>query len=504
MRTGVAAAWRFTADTMDVMSTRPTPLAPVAVPVALLGASLVALLGGCSDGSSGSSGSAGAQGASIERVLLVTCDTLRADRLGLYGCAAETSPRLDAFAAGARVFDEAYSTTSLTHPAMSALMTGRMPDEIGMSGGNRQHMPAQVVTLAELLEAQGITTAAVVSNWVLRSAATAAGTGIAQGFGHFDDEMDVRELNRAGFERAGPGTTDAALAWMESAGPEPYFLWVHYQDPHGPYTAPAEFERPAEEDPEAARAAGDKRLKLGRTHSGSDQLPNYQVLGEQRRSAFYRARYDAEVRYFDDEVGRLFDWLEEQQLLDSSLIIFTADHGESLGEHDYWFCHGETLARELTRVPLLVRSPRTTPGHSGALAGHLDILATVLDAFDLPQQPSRGVSLLAEDPGAGRALVQTLFRRESTVRREAVSDGRWRLLTDARGVHLFDVRLDPAEQRDSAASEPETVRRLQQQARQFWRDAPGAVVAEGAESALDDESLRALDALGYADGEERE
>ena len=447
----------------------------------------------------------------IERVLLITCDTLRADRLGFYGCEAGTSPRLDAFAASARVYDEAYSTTSLTHPAMSALMTGRMPDEVGMSGGNRQHMPAQVVTLAELLAGQGITTAAVVSNWVLRSAATEAGTGIAQGFAHYDDEMDVRELNRAGFERAGPGTTDAAIEWMQGAGPGPYFLWVHYQDPHGPYTAPEEFERPGVEDPGApkvgvpeAGAPADRRLKLGRTHSGSDQLPNYQVLGEQRRSAFYRARYDAEVRYFDREVGRLFDWLAEQHLLDSSLIVFTADHGESLGEHDYWFCHGETLARELVRVPFVVRSPRTPPGHSSALAGHLDVFATVLDAFDLPPEPSRGVSLLADAPIAGRALVQTLFRRESTVRREAVSDGRWRLLTDARGVRLFDVRVDLAEQRDRAASEPDTVRRLQQQARRFWSNAPGTLVAEGAESALDEESLRALDALGYADGEDGE
>lgn len=472
------------------MSTRCTAM----VKGVLLGVSVGALLGGCS----GDSGEPSL--ASIERVLLVTCDTLRADRLGLYGCDAGTSPSLDALAESARVYDEAYSTTSLTHPAMSAVMTGRMPDEVGMSGGNRRHMPSEVVTLAELLESQGIKTAAIVSNWVLRSAAASAGTGIAQGFGHYDDEMDVRELNRPAFERAGPGTTDAAIAWMQTAGDGPYFLWVHYQDPHGPYTAPEEFER------SAADAPADRSLALGSTHSGARQLPNYQVIDGELGTAFYRARYDAEVRYFDRELGRLFDWLAEQDLLDSSLIVFTSDHGESLGEHDYWFCHGETLARELVRVPLIVRSPRTPAGRSSAVAGHLDLFATILDGFGLPAQPSRGVSLLAEasDPAReGRVLLQTLFRRSSTVRLEAVSDGRWRLHQDARGTRLFDVLADPSEQRDLAAAQPEVVRRLQQQGRRFWRQAPGALVVELAESELDEESLRALDALGYTDGEEQ-
>ena len=467
-----------------------------------------ALLGSCSEGEApsaastpGGAATAGA-GAEIRRVLLVSCDTLRADRLGLYGCGQETSPNLDAFARGARVYDQAFSTTSLTHPAMSAVLTGRMPDEIGMSGGNRQQMPAEVVTLAEVLGANGIATAAVVSNWVLRGLEGRPGEGIAQGFEHFDDQMDVRELNRESFERAGPATTDAALAWLtareEDAGEQPYFLWVHYQDPHGPYTAPEEFLRPEQTLP------GDRRLKQGKTHSGARQLPSYQWIEGQRQSAFYRAQYDAEVRYFDHEVGRLFDWLAGEGLLDSSLIVFTADHGESLGEHDYWFCHGETVARELVRVPFLVRSPRTTPGRSSALTGHLDVFATVLDAFDLAPQASRGTSVLALDPDPERVLVQTLFRREATVRLEAVTDGRWRLIQNFQKARLYDLQADPGEEHDLARAEPQVVKGLQRQLEQYWRAAPGAIVAEGAEAALDAEALRAFDALGYTDGKEEE
>ena len=470
-------------------------MSPRVIPLASL-----ALVVSCS-GESAAPSPVADPAAPIARVLLVSCDTLRADRLGCYGFDGATSPNLDAFAAAGRVYEEAYSTTSLTHPAMSAVMTGRLPDEIGMAGGNRQHMPAEVVTLAEVLAANGVATGAVVSNWVLRGLPEEPDVGIAQGFDHFDAEMDVKELNREAFERAGPGTTDAAIAWMSARTAAdrdaPFFLWVHYQDPHGPYTAPEEFMR-AEE-----RREGETRLKAGRTHSGHEQLPSYQVVGKERQPAFYRAQYDAEIRYFDHELGRLFGWLEGEDLLDDSLVVFTSDHGESLGEHDYWFCHGETLARELVRVPFIVRSPRTPVGRSRALAGHLDVFATVLDAFDLPAQASRGTSVIGADVGGERALVQTLFRSEAIVRREALSDGRWRLVVDREGARLFDIEADPGETRDLAGEHPDRVKSMQRELDRQHDDAPGRVVVERVAEELDEAALRALDALGYTEGEER-
>jgi len=431
------------------------------------------------------------------RILYVDVDTLRADHLGCYGYEAETTPHLDAFARRSLVFDQAYSTTSLTHPALSAMMTGRMPDEIGMAGGNRQHMPDAVTTLAEVLHDAGVATAAVVSNWVLRVPDDAPGTGIAQGFEDFDARMDVRELNRDAFERTAPATTDAAIAWMRGRSAEaPFFLWVHYQDPHGPYVPPEELVRPVAEQP------GERRLKVGKTHSGYAQLPSYQVLGEERQPAYYRARYDGEIRYFDREVGRLFDWLAGQGWLDDTLIVFTADHGESLGEHDFWFCHGESLARELVHVPFLLHAPSLAPGRTAMLAGHLDVFATVLAALHVPAPASRGRNLLAPAPGAERVLVQTLFQRDAITRLDAVSDGRWHLIEQRKRTLLFDLAADPGERTNLASENPDVVHELKRAVKQFWKARPGPEVEAGPEMPLDAQAAEALKQLGYLDGEE--
>ncbi len=440
------------------------------------------------------------------RVILITCDTLRADRLGCYGYERPTSPNLDEFARNAVVFDNAWSTAPKTTPAVSALLTGRLPDEIGVTGGNRYLLPSAAVTLAELARAAGWRTGAVVSNWVLRDQPKYGGAGVQQGFEHFDDKMDVREISRDVYERFAPATTDAAIGWFEerrARSEDQFFFWVHYQDPHGPYRPPAEvlarFERPATAEPE---------LSVGTTQRGLGQIPAYQVLETERRPEPYRARYDAEIASFDEHLGRLLDWLERADWTRDALIVFTADHGEALGEHGYWFCHGESLHAEIVRVPLLVRFPEGSShvraderGRVTRPAGHLDLWPTILEALALRPTESRGLSLFGADLPERRLLKQTLGRLERD-RWMAFGDGRWRLVArPGEPPKLYDHASDPGETVDLAASQPEIVRELLRLHAEDKAAHPLAALPEQ-RIETDAETEKALDALGYGGDED--
>jgi arylsulfatase A-like enzyme len=454
------------------------------------------------------------QGAPRERnVILITCDTLRPDRLGVYGCERPTSPRLDAFARGAVVFDTAYASAPWTRPALSSLMTGRYPEEIGAAPSNLLRMPAAVETLAERLAAHGFATAAIVSNGLIVKPDAAAGdVDLAQGFATYDDRMTSRELHRDMPERGAAQTTDAALAWLashEGSGGGPFFLWVHYQDPHGPYVPPPSlaeaFDRSHASEPE---------LPLGATMSGLRQIPFYQVLAglggkPEQRASVYRDRYDAEIAYFDSQLGRLFDGLEQRAWWPDALVVVSADHGESLGEGERWFCHGESASVESLRVPLIARFPRGASGPPASevagvrrvagLAGHVDLWPTVLDALDLPLDGGRGVSLLSSAPPAERVLLQSFLPPDEARRQWAATDGRWRAVWGADGVaRLFDHAADPREERDLAADHPEIVQRLRgtyEAALRAW----GQRGVQGVEVELDEAALQELRRLGYAE-----
>ncbi len=454
-----------------------------------------------------------ARTSAARRVILITCDTLRADHLGCYGYERATSPCLDALARESVLYENAWSAAPLTGPSLSALLAGRPPDEIGTDArANGKRMPASVETLAEHLRDAGLATAAVVSSSVLvRPPAELGDIGVPQGFEHYDDELDSSEHNRLVRERDAVRTTDAALRWLATQDPSDarFFLWVHYQDPHGPYCAPEADQRRFVRD-----HAGERELPAGRDHSGAGQIPDYQLLEGLRQPGAYVDRYDAEIHHFDAELGRLLDGLRGG-LLDDALLVVTADHGESLGEHDWWFCHGETLQRELLRVPFLVRPPHAGRGAAGPVAtgrretevvSYLDLWPTVLDALGLAPVENGGLSLLARERPAGRVALQQLGSAAFGREWYAVTDGRWRLLVPGLGnAQLFDERADPGELHDLASSQPERVRSLRERREQFLALRP-LERHTGVPRERDASTQRALRAAGYtlgADDDER-
>jgi len=394
-------------------------------------------------------------------LLLISIDTLRTDRLGAYGSDLDLTPNLDALAAESQVFEWAFAPTSFTMPSMSSLLTGRYPEEIGILG-NRSALAPAVPTLAGALRERGWRSAAVVSNLVLRR-----NSGLAAGFDVYDDVLPDRESARKWPERIAADTTDAAIAVLDGSASEDegrLFLWVHYQDPHGPYTPP-EGLRERFLAVERARPDGRRRLPEAAGRGGRGRIPAYQIVDERREVAFYRAGYDAEVHYLDTEVGRLLRELTERGLADTTLVVFTADHGESLGEQDYWFAHGERLGDSLVRVPLLLRVPGLPPHRRADVASLVDIFPTLLHRLaSLPPDPEMpGRDLLAPDATAGQSVPYLATLGDGhTPRFGIVEDGHKFVLTKRDSGWRGELFRLGREDRDLSRSEPERALRMRE------------------------------------------
>jgi len=323
-------------------------------------------------------------------LLLITVDTLRADHLGPAGSRRGLTPNLDALAVKSHSFRSAYAPASFTLPSISSLMTGKYPEELGIVS-NRSALRSTLPTLASVLQDDGWRTAAVVSNFVLRR-----NSGLAVGFDHYDDNLPRTELVRKWPERIASSTTDAAIAaldgWSENSG-IPFFLWVHYQDPHGPYTPPDGYRErflPMERSaPDGERVLPDRTGRGGRGF-----LPSYQQVGAERGVAFYRAGYDGEIAFLDEQVGRLLTAVDERVANQHYVVVFTADHGESLGEQDYWFAHGERLSDPLVRVPLMIRVPGVEPEVRSDTASLVDLYPTLLGLTTGETPTARGRDLM--------------------------------------------------------------------------------------------------------------
>jgi arylsulfatase len=355
----------------------------------------------------------------LRLVLLVTVDTLRADHLGAYGGPGLT-PNLDRLAGQSVVYEHAYTPTPFTLSAMTSAMTSRYSEELGVLR-NRSVLPAGPPTLAGWLAARHWRTGAVVSNSVL-----SAESGIGRGFERYDTQM-VQSAGQVMPERRADATTAAALAMLDQlrAGSSPVFLWVHYQDPHGPYLPPdppgrAKFLEAALATPEANR-----ELPLSPDDSGQGGLPSYQRQGDHRDPAYYRAGYMGEIAYTDAMIGLLLHGLEERGLSGRTALLFAADHGEGLGEGDYWFAHGEQLLEPLVRVPLFVHVPGLPPGRRTELVSLLDVFPTIAALAGGQAPPtSRGRNLLdARSAGEPTTLYLTNIDRGKTFRRGVIDRG---------------------------------------------------------------------------------
>lgn len=327
-------------------------------------------------------------------VLLIIVDTLRADEVHCYGSSWETSPNIDALAARSVLFERAISACSYTAPSHATILTGLHPRQHSMGYSNGGLRLQAESTVAEMLRDAGYQTAAFISNIVLRK-----GRGFERGFDLYDDELPTAERNRPTvFERTARATTEAALQWLARRGSDPFFLWVHYQDPHGPYTPPAPFP----DGPRNGSEEEEPALPIVADQSGLRGIPAYQELPGLRRPSEYKSRYRGEVLHADRWIGELIHAAESVETRRPLVILFTSDHGESFGEEDYYFAHGHGTNPDLCHVPLILTAPGIPARRVASLVGHIDMTPTILDLAGLPLPGElEGVSL------SGIALART-------------------------------------------------------------------------------------------------
>lgn len=332
-------------------------------------------------------------------LLLITVDTLRADRLSCYGGPGGVGREICALGESGTRFQWAFSTAASTAPAMTSMLTSLYLPQHEVWQDMRSKLDPKFETLASELKKGGYQTAAFVSNPVLWKERQ-----LDRGFDHYDDEMSRREPGRPNLrERAAAATTDAALAWAREAT-GPWFIWVHYQDPHGPYlppgaTLPEEIE-------------GSRKLRVLNDASGFRGIPIYQKLADLRGLQTYEEMYLAEIRYADRQIGRLLRSLDS--LGPRPGVLLTADHGEAFGEDAFYMAHGHSPALELVRVPMLWRPPAGGP--SGGLVREsvslVDVAPTLLHLAGLPIPGSfRGRSLpLDGSEGPARVIFTEQMR----------------------------------------------------------------------------------------------
>lgn len=440
-------------------------------------------------------------------VILVTVDTLRADRLGVYGHVRDTSPRIDRWAAGGVVFERAYAPSAVTCPTHASLFTSRLPPSTGVLS-NRQRFPGHLPTLMDVLGDAGYFTVGAVS-----SVALARQFGLQNELHRFDDDLTSHELNRPGIgERPAEETLAAARRLVaERPADRPLFLWVHLIDPHGPYVPPREADRFVSDAHYDEQSRG---LPLGDGPFPGRAIPGYQRLGEHREVAFYEARYDAEIRYVDAELGAFFDHLEAEGILGDALVILTSDHGETLAETNrpQVFSHGVLAHEEVVRVPLIVRPPPTAPGASeidwsdlvaSRPVALVDLAPSVLEwlGLEAPEsflgrswwRPEEGDEIIVSFGAHGSARLEEEIGSQHSVLR-----GPWRFVrsTGDGSVALYDHRDDPLEQADVAAEHPGVATELEAELDRLFRELP-RVRSRAIE---EDEELREqLRALGYAE-----
>ena len=366
-------------------------------------------------------------------IVLITIDTLRADHLGSYGAARGPTPALDALASEGLRFENAISPVPLTRPAHASLLTGLYPPEHGIRDNLPAKLDSSIPTLATRLEAAGYHTAAFVGSFLL-----GRGSGLEAGFDVFGDGSIAGAGDRIGStaERRAEEVAAEALEYLSTAR-APFLLWVHFYDPHAPYDPPG---------------------------------------------AFSGKGYSGEIAYTDSQVGRLVDRLRARGLLDSTLVVATADHGEGLGDHGEDE-HGVLVYEETLRVPLILRGP-------GIAAGRVEREpVSLVDIASFLLEGGKGVLSSPERrPLYFESYYGNLHFGWAPLR--GIREGSMKLIFAPR-PELYDLDSDPREARDLSQDRKDVARRLYAEIQKMGERKPAAAAS------LSPGDIERLASLGY-------
>jgi arylsulfatase A-like enzyme/predicted Zn-dependent protease len=392
--------------------------------------------------------------------ILITVDTLRADRIHCYGFAEIETPFMDLFARRGVKFDKCISQTPLTLPSHTTILTGTHPLFNGVRDNGGFLVPQELVTLAELFKDKGYQTAAFVAAYVVDSK-----WGLNQGFDYYFDNFDLSRFQRISLgsvQRPADEVMDEALSWLEERKDEKFFTWIHLYDPHTPYEPPPPFDR---------------------------KYPGRPYIGE--------------IAFTDSQLGRLWEFLEERNLLENSFLIFASDHGESLGEHQE-SSHGFFVYQEGIHVPLIFVTPfeKLQGISTSAVVSLVDVMPTILEMAELPiPSQVQGESLLPIffDPGKSHsyAYSETFYPRfhYGWSELKTFQNDRYKLII-APDMELYDLIEDPDERKNLASSQKKVFEDLKAKADRFIeRYSENALEVDYRK--MDEETRERLAALGY-------
>lgn len=420
----------------------------------------------------------------LPSVLLVSVDTLRADRLSSYGYSRKTSPHIDELLRSGVRFTQARTVEPLTAPALASMLTSLSPQEHG-STRNGMRVRPDLLTLSKILRHQGYKSAAFVGNWTLRDELW----GMAEQFDDYEEVLTkARWFGMVKREAAGEDLTDQAAEWLtrqrQSQRGRPFFLWVHYVEPHAPYKLQRAFLN-----------------QLGAAPDGDI----YSDSG----------KYDSEIAYVDYHISRLLEQAAKLIPAEELITVFVSDHGESLGEHGYWG-HGRHVYEATLQIPMGITWPgRLPPREVGAPALITDLAPTLLTLLDIPipeffegmdwapvlrgdraepaervtyYQAHKGVTSPKEDANKTRQRGLLEVARVEAGEKEIyrVTNGRRR---------FFDLAADPGEEENLVPEESAISEDLK-----TWLETVQAGLAVADElppPSLSEEDLEALRALGY-------
>ncbi len=393
--------------------------------------------------------------------ILISVDTLRADRIGCYGYRDVETPTMDLFAARGIKFEQCIAPTPLTLPSHTSLLTGTYPAFHGVRDNGGFLVPPELVNMAELFKSRGYQTSAFVAAYVLDSK-----WGLNKGFDYYFDRFDLskyKTISLGNVQRRGEEVIDEVLAWMDGNGEKQFFTWIHLYDPHTPYDPPPPF-----------------------------------------RERYRDRPYVGEIAYTDYQLGRLWHYLEERGLTEKTILIFTSDHGESLGEHEE-STHGFFIYQGAVHVPLIVVTPfEELQGRTrSAVVSLVDVMPSMLEmagiAFPPQNQGKSFVSLFFNDARRRKhfAYSETYYPRFHFGWSElkGIHDGRFKLIM-APTPELYDLEIDPGETDNLTSSHPKEFRRLQSLAEKFIHETSQNAF-ELDYRQMDEETRQKLAALGY-------
>ncbi len=435
-------------------------------------------------------------------ILLVTFDTTRADHLSCYGYERETSPRIDELAEDALRFTKAYAVTSWTLPSHASLFTGKFPSAHGahynpegkinlvMEGGIRGNpnwdqyrantIAKDEITLAQILTSQGYATKGIIGGPWMKAV-----FGLNKGFQDYDDSNFVLQNGSELNGRTAEDITNQAISFVDENAERPFFLFLNYYDPHGPYTPGQKY--------------------LSRLHQGPVDPRTWEGRN---------LLYDAEILYTDEHFGRLLDHLKAKGLYEDMWIVFTSDHGELMGEPDGegkpMGGHGDSLSQPEILIPLIVKQPgpNRERGVRDTPVQQVDVMPTLLADLGLPFPPLMQGRPFDEPRTEIVSEVYPLpFMNmgDKSWRQlgdwKTLIDGRWKFVWGDRGRHLlFDLEEDPDELRNLVTIHPDVAARMQEKLEEYFSSLPKP--GEAMDVTVDESQLQELSDMGYIGGDE--